>query len=453
MELQYHIHKLVQQKLYAEALTYFKQNKAQYKTDDIKSNDYLTSDMLTCLRMTNAFDAAEQYLQIYNIEINEHTSERVLTSWLLILYNWYKSNTNVENKISKNVVRKISQALPLLAIQTSEFSSNFYNNIVRMVFRIESKKQQIDWDLLLQFCESVEPSKLQENCYQVTIKHKSEEKQSELASVREDWYTLYSKALYARAKYDKCIEISKEALDVISKMHYSNDIWFSRRIAQCMGKQGNLDIAIQEFKKITKQKKDWFLLSELANLYHQNKNLPKALELMQNAMTKPGDINYKVELIENIGDVYAELDKKELSRQHYQLAICIRRREDWKVERTLFQKSGEFLPQEDIKLIESRLLQQLRLEWNKSLQKKELPHKSSETKQRIQGKVLRMSLPKEAGIDIRIKADNGQQYYAFIRREDTIYSKIAIGLSISFEVIKINDKPLDKAIKIKQIPN
>ena len=63
-----HIADLKREKKYAEALSYFKENKAEISKEQISNNEYLISDIISCLRYTNHFDAGFQFLSIIEKE-------------------------------------------------------------------------------------------------------------------------------------------------------------------------------------------------------------------------------------------------------------------------------------------------------------------------------------------------------------------------------------------------
>src|SRR5690606_10924155 len=89
---------LKKDKKYSEALLYFKNNKAKFTQEQIAANEYITSDMLTCLRHGSHLDAGFRFLAQYSIEINANTKERILSSYGWLLWAKYKAeNIQVNN--------------------------------------------------------------------------------------------------------------------------------------------------------------------------------------------------------------------------------------------------------------------------------------------------------------------------------------------------------------------
>ena len=48
---------------------------------------------------------------------------------------------------------------------------------------------------------------------------------------KENWFAYKTKALLKLGEWQECFDTSKNALEVLDNFHYSNDIWFARRIA------------------------------------------------------------------------------------------------------------------------------------------------------------------------------------------------------------------------------
>ena len=61
--------KLNKEKKFSDALKHFKENKTQFTAEQIASNEYLISAMITALRQTGNFDNAFRFLELYNITL------------------------------------------------------------------------------------------------------------------------------------------------------------------------------------------------------------------------------------------------------------------------------------------------------------------------------------------------------------------------------------------------
>lgn len=459
-DFQKQIHTLTVASKHTEALAYFKEHKQLFLKSEIVSNVYLVADMLTCLRKTGAFEAAGRFMEIYGLIPGEQSAERIVTAYALVWYDCFKNlsashNENHNEKPGSDSIpnnhfiwNKLEQVMPLMAKFQSEISNNIYNLIASKLLRYEASKTNPQAAHLKRICEMLDPANLKTDCFEFEREKRGELKKTELASLREDWYSHYSKALYQLGEYGKCIEICNEAFSQITKMHYSNEVWFSRRIAQCMSKIGRIDEAIGQYEELLKKKKDWFMYAGLAMLYYQSGNADKAIELMHTAVTSHGEFNFKVEIFEQLGDIYASKGAEELSLKHYQLAYCIRVSEGWKTEHTLRQKTALNLENEEAKNLLRKLRSELIKTWKPSA---DIPRSKFTPPNKVSGTVIRVGVPKEAGKDLWIKADDGEQFYAFMKREASCYQQINQGIKVQFSVLPAQEGKLRKAVSINII--
>lgn len=440
------INSLVKTGNYKAALSFFKREKTTFTPNEIASNVFIVSDVLKCLRMTKAYTAAGRFLAIYKINIDKNCDNGIIFAWTLTLYDWYKELYKEESKPSykksEAIVSEISDLMPLLQIIETEFAQDFYNTIVLKVLKTETKNKDINWTLLARFCESISPEQLHTKCHEMTVEKNNRKKVIQMASIKEEWYSQYSKALYATERYVECITICETAMATINQLHYSNDVWFKRRIAQSYNKLGKLKESQTVYESIIKRKDDWFILSELGDIYKKLAHFEQARETMQEAMLKYGDLNFKIDLIENLGSVYELLGEKGLAKKHFTLAVVIRTKAGWRISEKLRCKSDYNIQAEDLDILHDSLLSKLQKQWSQTSAKnrKEITYA---------GEIIRIAPPKDAGTDIWIKSENGKNYYAFVRKTDPLYSEIRKGVTVSFQVKPMPDKPLNRAIKIK----
>lgn len=283
-------------KKYQEALDYFKINKSDLTAEEIGENEYIVSDMLTCLRHTNNIESGYKFLLSYNIIVNEQTAERVLTAYGWLLYDNYKainSNSTFEpehfslddtdenighdfNFDTSELAKRTEAVITLLMNFTSDFSTTVFEFLFKIVLKTEKKKSRPDWEFVVSFCDRIDPEKLSTKVEIIKIQRKGQEKDMKLASTREEWYANLSKGLFKTANYERCYEISKKALGSFTEFHYGYDIWFARRIALCKKEMGNIQAAIEELEAILKVKREWFIRKELAEMYFEQGEFDKA---------------------------------------------------------------------------------------------------------------------------------------------------------------------------------
>src|SRR5690606_10000664 len=136
-------------------------------------------------------------------------------------------------------------------------------------------------------------------------------------------------------QYQDCFELSKNGLESFEKLHYSNEIWFARRIALSKKHLGNSSDALNELLQILKRKKEWFIQTEVATIYKENGDLDKSFKYAIEAINNFGDLEYKVALLVLIAEILDRKEEKALSFKHYMLSKILRQAEQWEVPQTI----------------------------------------------------------------------------------------------------------------------
>ncbi|MCW3789361.1 DUF7017 domain-containing protein [Plebeiibacterium sediminum] len=353
---------LKEKKKYSEALSYFKINKQNYDPLQIKNNEYIISDIISCLRYTNQYEQGLLFLELYKIPIDSIQKERVILAYGWLLWAMYKENnrdepTHVdvlsfeefnqnEVKISylskSNTLQKIKLLIPILLQKNSDFSKTLISNLFSSVLNLEKKKKQPDWKLINDFCDLFSPTVLSKETSSIQIKRKGRIKDMELSSDLESWYAYKTKALLKLGKWQTCFELSKEALANIDTFHYSNDIWFSRRIALSMKNLGNIDDTINELEKILQKKNEWFIQKELAELYFEKNEINSAFKMATEAINSYGPIEFKVDLLLLLGRILMEKNQLDIAFKHISLSKLIRQKKEWKLSQSLITELAQF---------------------------------------------------------------------------------------------------------------
>lgn len=351
---------LKKEEKYRETLAYFKNNKGEFSSELIVNNEYIISDMLYALRKTNQFDAGFQFLKIYNISITAEQKERILVAYGWLLWAKYKNeNQNELNKTdieeeyvfleeNENVftpkdfsynktelIERIENLLSILCQEKNDFVDTLISNLFSVVLKSEKKKPTPNWKLINDFCNQIDRNTLSKKCSVIQVERKGQKKDMELASDFENWYVYKTNALMMLGEWQECFDTSKEALEEIESFHYSNDIWFSRRIALSKKNMGNTEDAIEELKTILKKKKEWFIQKELAELYFEKDELEAAFSMAMNAINNFGPLEFKIDLLFLLGKLLKNQGNLELAFKHFSLSKLIRQKEEWKIPQKL----------------------------------------------------------------------------------------------------------------------
>ena len=446
-ELSKNIHSYIGTKDYALALSYFKANKQSIAANEISANEYLVADILTALRGTKAYAAGFEFLKYYNMAIDNATALRVVNSYGWLLYFYLKQHyVSMDAAETKNTETRSLTLIQILNTQTDKYSLNLLDYIFKLI--VQHQKSEKPWSslFLIGLCEGINPVNLSLNCPSVQVEQKGQTKELELASTREAWYSIYTKVLFETKAYANCITQCNEAIMKIENLHYSNKIWFNRRSAQCLVAQGKHEMAIPIYLEIGKIKHDWFLSKELSACYFKTNDYKTALKYACKAATEFGAINFKVELIELLGDILVKTDCNEMALKHYLLVKTIREAEKWKVDKPLIDKikatsnyqTPEYLTKEKLKA-------ELTQFWNANSVKK-----PAQAQNKVENGIIKKLLhPKEQGVDGFIETPAGKSMYFFVAKSDHIYTKLTVGAKVQFSTLSAPKG--DKAIRLKLI--
>lgn len=454
------IGQLKKDKKYQEALAYFKENKGNFPKEQIAGNEYLISDMLTCLRKSSFFEAGFKFLKMYGIEVNGSTKERILSSYGWLLWSQYKAENQLNSQEEEyhfedeeedteaqdfhysktELLQKIEKAILYLIATKNDFNQTLISNLFSVVLKSEKKKAAPNWKLINDFCDQFDPADLSKSCDTIQVERKGQSKDMELASDFENWYAYKTKALMKLSQWEECFNTSKEALENIEKFHYSNDIWISRRIALSKKNLGNTDDTINELESILKKKKEWFIQKELAELYLEKNEIEKAFKLSIDAINNFGPLEFKVDLLFLMGQIHQKKNESELAFKHFTLSKLIRVQEGWNIPQKLYNElsgsSDPEIPISDFNKVKSELNRY----WKSFGNTKDLKSHG----QNLKGKIVRILNDNERGKDGFLE-NNGTEMYFAISSNFHLTPAILPGTSVLYTIIPGTNGKKEKA--------
>lgn len=455
---------------FIETSNYFKENKIYFTEKQLSENEFIVSDMLNALRKQDKYDGAFKFLSIYGIQINERTPERILNGYGWLLYSKYKAdnlynehnhifNEDIEDddhsevgsvsfQFDKNdICYKIVNLFPLLLKFSNQYVDNLISKLFNLVIKVEKKKPAPNWRMVNEFCDIIPPERLGTICSTIEVERKGKKVPTEQASDRENWYAYKSKALMSLKMYQESYDTSVTALAIFSKFHYSNDVWFARRIALSKKNLGNIIDAISELEAVLMKKREWFIQKELASLYQETGNYEKAFTYAIEAINNYGDLEYKVDLLFLISELLLAKKEDELAFKHLSLSQLIRVREEWKIPEKLKISLSKFnKPNVPVESYESLKIE-LRKYWG-GVQKSQ-PISKSEMKPRQVGKINRILHNDDKGADGFIKFNDSQSIYFKVNVTEEIIKCLQVGLDVEFTILPAVEDKKEKAVKLK----
>ena len=120
-------------------------------------------------------------------------------------------------------------------------------------------KSQNDFASMIPWLEKLDSDQLDEKLY---LKHGRFNK-----SHRELYYDWSSRAYYQNMEYEKCIEVSKTALNAVKRFVDEGDTWFRWRIAKSLTELGRLKEALKYYEKVIEVRHDWYMYRDIAEIY------------------------------------------------------------------------------------------------------------------------------------------------------------------------------------------
>ena len=146
-------------------------------------------------------------------------------------------------------------------------------------------------------------------------------------SKKEKYYDYATKAYFEVEDYEKCIETSKEALEVLENFTNSSDVWYNWRIAKSYKELLKNREALEYLKEVVKVKKDWFVQKEMAENYHVLGENEKAEVYICEAVLTNDPVTIKVNLYYLAYNVLKQINP-ELALRHAELFYAIKLEND-----------------------------------------------------------------------------------------------------------------------------
>lgn len=226
----------------------------------------------------------------------------------------------------KNKEEYIKNATEIILNCIQEKFSPFTKTIFKVAKNVYGKPN-FNGEKTIEWVSKLNPELLSD---EVSISPNQEREQ---ASDKEKYYSLIINALFEKKEFEKCLQTCDFALNIFSKFHYDNDIWFKRKKAQCFLNTNQLEQSLTIYEEILKRKSDWFIMHEIAELYLKMNNLDKAIKFACDAAFSSGDADKKMKLYELLANLSIKKGEKEIAKKHIALVYTIRKEQEWNLEK------------------------------------------------------------------------------------------------------------------------
>ena len=250
-------------------------------------------------------------------------------NYLNNLYAWCIYELEIKRDIEKIKTNeanflKAANAITMLTNQTRQ--TPYERTIFKVIDYLSKSRLRYPAQEINFWLDKLNQKLLSNECYRF---RNQVGKDFEIPSDIEKWYAQKSKALYKLNKFNDCIIICNEALTLINKFHFRNDIWLNRRIALSQAKLGFIKEAISKLEKILLIANEWFIQYDLAKLYYSLERFDKSEKYLIESILNRGEIEKKYKAILLLSDVFFHTKQDKLAIKHAQFAMLICKKNEW----------------------------------------------------------------------------------------------------------------------------
>ena len=326
----------------------------------------------------------------------------------------------------------------------NDFTQTLISNLFSIVVKCEKRKPSPNWKLINNFCSQFKPEQLSKSCSTIQVERKGQMKDLELASDFENWYAFNTNALFKLGEWEECYEVSNEALEKIDSFHYSNDIWFARRVAISNKKLGNTENTVTQFEEILKKKKEWFIQKELSEIYFEKGELEQALSLSLDAVNNFGPLEFKCDLLYLMGGIFQKKSEYDFAFKHFSLSKLVRLDKGWKIPQKLTDALDKFT-NDEIPLAEfGQLKSELKKYWGGFNQK----YEKKDDGKVLEGTIIKIMNDNERGKDGFLKSGNSEYYFS-VSANYHLTPKIERETRVGFKIIAATGGKKERAKVVK----
>jgi len=292
------------------------------------------------------------------------------------LYAWCIYYTEITSQVADEArFFRAAEAITNLSKQDDKYSA--YQITVFKVLEHLTGKSSYQADKIMEWTGKLNPKTLDDSTFTFTDK---EGKEREIASKKEQYYTLRSRALLEKGAFDECIRICEEGLRTFETFHYDNDVWFRWRIGLCYEGLGEYEKSLNMQLELLKTKKEWFIQKEIAEQYFRLGDYAKSLQYALDSALNSGDTNKKINTFIVLAKALHQLEKNEEAYLHENFITSL--------------KKGEY---------NKEVENELRKIWNTL---------KFNTQPQYVGKIKTILPNGKAGF---VESDKGKTYYFFLR--------------------------------------
>lgn len=281
-----------------------------------QKNQAVRKELLEAKKLYKSKDY-EKALELYESHYLEHPE--LLNNWDKIFYSWSIYQLHIKNYENESELFEYAELITEL-IPQGDLNKAPVCAYTLSVFKVlNCLKENNDWEYMIYWLDKLNPDLLDEK--------QGHGQDIVFASNREKYFNFASKAYLECRDYEDCIEISKKALESLTKFTNNSDVWYNWRIAKSLKVLNRNEEALDCLKEVSKVKGDWFVQKEIAENYYILNDAESAKDYITNAvLTNDPDI-IKVNLYYLIYKILKD-DDPELALLHARYFVAIKLESD-----------------------------------------------------------------------------------------------------------------------------
>lgn len=415
---------------YQEALPLYKQLWEKHRES---CNEWEGWGYALCLKHLKDYQKAlEICREVYPLN-KEFENIKGVYAWCI-----YYTEVAVEKINDEPIFFKAGEGILKLSKQDDKYSP--YTQTIFKILEYLNDKAIYPTDKILEWTQKINFEILDDKPFTFTD---NEGKTRELASKKEQYFMWRTKALLEKGLFDECIELSQKALDTFENFHYSNEIWFARRISLSYKGLGQPETALEQLKSLLKRKNEWFIHKEIAEIYFEQGNNELALKFAIDSALGFGDADKKLNVYKLLSEILISNNQNEEAKKNIDFMYQIRKANKWKIDSDL-QNLIKIFQIDTIKKVDLRVFER---------ELKQLLEKLKFSNQPQLTGAIKSILPNgKAGF---IETENKKSYYFQLRNFKAKYELAKVGQKVTFFLEEGFDKKknqkTENAVNVKPI--
>lgn len=303
-------------------------------------NSYPLRWLIYCLRKTGQLDQA---LKTGEDALNNFPDDKYLRSEM----GWVIYDRDLKpGKEAGNIGQVINAARRTLEMDRD--NAFLTNKVVQAVMKTAKKANNPDWKIIAEFAEMVDPATLSDE-----KRNSSDGKQ--YMSEKEDWFVNTSHAYLKLGSFQKAMDIAQDGL-----RSFPGELFLNRTIALARFRSGDAKAGAETMRQLLQHpRRDWYILSELAEMEMSLDNDQEAYRLFCQALLTKQDNQFKVKNLELFADLSIKMEKLDQAWLALNLARAVRTEASWSIPASLTmleekcrkasQTAGKRQPEEPMK--------------------------------------------------------------------------------------------------------